>query len=296
MDTVVEPTGLWIVALLGLCLAAALAFYPRWQARRRKTLASRPFPSAWRGILRRRVPMVARLPENRQAQLRQRMLVFLAEVPIIGCAGLHVRDDMRVVIAAQACLLMLGRPEPMFPGLRQVLLYPGSFVVERDHRDEVGVVHRSREVHAGESWSEGQVVLSWEDSRHGAAVPDDGFNVVLHEFAHHMRHQGLRILSGPPGAGDAPSPLAGTSAQARWDAVMNQAFSRYCQRINVLEASGQSLEDECLDPYAATGPEEFFAVATEAFFETPQALLESEPAVYGALKTCWGVDPAAWLA
>lgn len=282
-----DSLGLMILSLLGLAVVLGLAGYPRWQAWRRQRWATQTFPAAWRGILRRRVPLVARLPAQRQAQLRQRMMVFLAEVPIIGCGGLHVRDDMRVSIAAQACLLLLGRPEPMFPALRQVLLYPGSFMVERDRTDEAGVVHHSRVAHAGESWSEGQVVLSWDDTRHSAAVPDDGYNVVFHEFAHQLEQAGVRPLSGPPGPQDAPAPPAGTAQARRWADLMQAEYADCCRRVD-------AGEPEVLDPYAASAPEEFLAVATEAFFEQPQPLRDQRPALYGALVAYYGQDPAGW--
>lgn len=282
-----DSMGLWMLILLGMAVVLGLAGYPHWQAWRRRRVASLVFPPAWRGILRRRVPRVARLPPQRQAQLRQRMLVFLAEVPIIGCAGLQVRDHMRVVIAAEACLLLLGRPEPMFPRLRQVLLYPGSFWVERDHTDAAGVVHHARRAQAGESSSEGQVVLSWQDSHHSAATPDDGFNVVIHEFAHQMDQAGLRILSGAPGANERPAPLAGGAAQAHWAAVMQAEYQACCARHH----AGQP---DALDPYAATAPEEFFAVASEVFFEQPQALRDAHPSLYQALVAMFGVSPADW--
>jgi Mlc titration factor MtfA (ptsG expression regulator) len=279
--------GMFILSLLGLACVLGLLGYPRWQAWRRQRWARQPFPPAWRGILRRRVPLVARLPVQRQLQLKQRMLVFLAEVPILGCAGLRVRDEMRVSIAAQACLLLLGRPEPMFAGLRQVLLYPGGFWVEKTQADAAGVIHPHRVPQAGEYRADCRVVLSWEDARHGAALADDGYNVVLHEFAHQLQQSGARPLSGPPGPDDAPAPPAHAPQHAAWAQVMQAEYLACCQRC-------EAGEPGLLDPYAASAPEEFFAVSTEVFFERPQALLAERPALYAALALMYGQEPAQW--
>src|SRR5690606_1990650 len=122
-----------------------------------------------------------------QLQLKGHILVFIAEKDFIGCKGLEITDDMRVTIAAQACLLILNRPaDHGFPSLRQVLVYPGAFIVEREDFDEAGVHQRERQVLSGESWGESQVILSWEDVIEGAAIDDDGWNVVIHEFAHQL--------------------------------------------------------------------------------------------------------------
>ena len=127
-----------------------------------------------------------RLPADLQLQLKQHMQVFLAEKAFIGCNGLEITDEIRVTIAAHACLLILNRPSGYYPNLRQILVYPDSFVVQRDHVDHIGLAHHAREVLAGESWSQGQVILSWQDTLAGAAVVDDGQNVAIHEFAHQL--------------------------------------------------------------------------------------------------------------
>ena len=118
-------------------------------------LRAQPFPAPWRAILQQRVPYVRRLPADLQLQLKQHMQVFLAEKVFIGCNGLEITDEIRVTIAAHACLLILNRPSGYYPNLRQILVYPDSFVVQRDRVDHIGLAHRSREVLAGESWSAG---------------------------------------------------------------------------------------------------------------------------------------------
>lgn len=251
-----------------------------WRHRRRRLrLASQPFPSAWRRILRRRVPLVARLPADLQLQLKRHMQVFLAEKAFIGCRGLKMTDDIRVTIAAQACLLLLNRPPGGYPGLRQILVYPGAFMVDRVHAEPSGIVREERQALSGESWSQGQVILSWQDTLEGAARPDDGRNVVIHEFAHQLDQE-----NGP--ANGAPH-LRTPDDQNRWAAVFNDEFYR-------LQARLQQGEAALLGSYAATQPAEFFAVASEVFFEQPAQLAAESPALYQELQRFYRVDPLAW--
>jgi hypothetical protein len=146
---------LW-VGLLGAALVAYWALGPRWTAWRRGRVVEVPFPAQWRHTVRTQVPLVARLPPDLQQQLRRRMQVFIAEVPFIGCQGLVVTDAMRVVVAAQACLLLLNRPHAEFFGLRQVLLYPGPFRVRRTGVDADGLHSEQVQVLSGESWGRGR--------------------------------------------------------------------------------------------------------------------------------------------
>ena len=221
-------------------------------------------------------PLVAHLPADLQQRLKGHIQVFLAEKPILGCQGQRVGDDQRVTIAAQACLLLLGEARPdYFPALRQVLLYPGAFVVDRVRPQPDGVQQSQRQVLSGESWQQGQVILSWADSAAGAAVADDGQNVVLHEFAHQIDQDSGRA-DGRPWR---PS----RALRRRWDAVMGEAFARHRAQPSAL-----------LGDYAATDPAEFFAVATELFFERPRALAEVEPAVYAELSALYRVHPLVW--
>lgn len=266
--------GLLIV--LGLALGAALLLQPRWRERRRARLRALPFPAAWRRILRRRVPALARLPWPLRRRLEGHVQVFLAEKPFVGCRGQRVDDEVRVTIAAQACLLLLGEARPaMFPALRQVLVYPEAFVVDRVRAAPGGVVQDQRQLLAGESWQQGQVILSWADVRAGAADPGDGRNVVLHEFAHQIdQHHG---------AADGRPWRPSAAAQARWDAVMRRLFAR-------LQVQPSAL----IGAYAASDMAELFAVLTELFFEQPQALADEAPAAYRELAQLYGVDPGAW--
>ncbi len=265
--------------LLLLLAAAGIALWPLWVRRRRERIARQPFPSAWRRLLRRHVPLVARLPARQQLRLKGLMQVFLAEKPILGCRGLRVTDEMRVTIAALACLPLLGAARGIYPELRQVLLYPGAFVVERPVT-EGGVQSDQRRVLAGESWSQGQVLLAWDEVKRGAALPGDGHNVVIHEFAHQLDQAG-----GP--ANGAPA-LPTAEAYRRWSTVMQNEFDALRWRLAQGEAG-------LIDAYAATDPAEFFAVISELFFERPAELAAGHPALYAELRTYYRLDPAGWL-
>lgn len=258
---------------------AALLGQPWWQRRRRARLRAQPFPAVWRRILRQQVPAVARLPADLQQRLKQHILVFLADKPFVGCAGQAITDEVRVVIAAQACLLLLGRADAeVYPKLSQVLVYPGAFAVQASQAADGGVVQEQRQALAGQSWAHGQVVLGYADVLAGAADPGDGQNVVLHEFAHQV-DQDKGVADGRPW-------LPGRARRRRWAMVMDDAFWR-AQHQADLSAS-------LFGAYAATAPAEFFAVASELFFERPQALADAEPAVYRELALLYQVHPAGW--
>lgn len=280
------PSNMPMLILASLALLLVLWWATQtWRAeRRRARWQAAPFPPAWRRILRKRVPLVARLPVPLQLRLKGLIQSFIAEVPIIGCGGLTVTDEMRVTIAAQASMLLLGRrigsnPASHFPNLRQVLLYPGAFVVDRVAPQAGGVLQEQRRMLAGESWQQGQVILSWDAVREGAAVPDDGQNVVLHEFAHQLDQE-----TGP--ANGAPA-LPGAAHLRQWAEVFGAAYAQLHQRLHQGDAG-------CLGSYAATSEAEFFAVATEVFFEQPLALQAEYPALHKLMAAYFGVQPENW--
>lgn len=271
-----QALPLIIVIGLGLLLAAWLASQPLLQARRWARLQRQPFPQAWRTILRRRVPQVARLPADQQLRLKKLIQVFLAEKRFIGCAGLEINDEVRVTIAAQACLPLLGVARGFYPKLRQILVYPGAFLVDRVAGGPAGVQMEQRRALAGESWTQGQVILSWQDVLEGAADPDDGRNVVIHEFAHQL-DQDKGFANGAPA-------LRGRAAYARWSRVMQAEY----EGLRARSAWG---EPGLLSSYGATDPAEFFAVASEVFFEQPQQLAEAHPALYAELAGYYRFHP-----
>lgn len=280
---------LLIVLASGLGLALWLAAAPWLLARKRQKLREQPFPLAWRRILRKRVPGVQRLPADLQLRLKGDIQVLLAEKPIIGCAGLKVTDEMRVTLAAQACLPLLGARRGYYPKLKQILLYPGAFVVERPHTGMAGVQLEQRRALSGESWVQGQVLLSWQDVLQGAAEPGDGHNVVIHEFAHQL-DQVKGFANGAP-------PLATALAYRRWSGVMQAEFNALRARLAQAEreaAQGLQASAGLIDPYAATDPAEFFAVCSELFFERPVELARQHPALYEQLSRYYRIHPLSW--
>ncbi len=268
-----------IVSLLALLLVLWLLGQPWLSARRRERLREQAFPAAWRKILRRRVPLLRRLPADLQIELKRQIQVFVAEKAFIGCDGLRVNDEMRVTIAAQACLLTLNRPGQHYPALREILVYPGSFVVEREHTDGIGVAHHARQVLAGESWDHGQVVLSWHDTLEGAAVPDDGQNVVIHEFAHQLDQE--------TGAANGAPMLEKRAHYTRWSQVLGAEFRRLKGTIALQQAS-------LFSDYGASDPAEFFAVISEVFFEQPERMADEHPELYQQLALFYRLDPLNW--
>lgn len=271
----------WLL-LLGcvvlLSVPAWLAGPSLWAAWQRHRLTRPPFPAAWRAVLRRRMPLYRRLPPGLQQQLRRHVQVFVAQVPFVGCQGLVVTDEVRVLVAAQAALLLLGRPAGTYRGLRQVLVYPAPFVVDRTRADGT-VVHEERRVLLGESWQQGQLILSWPDVLAGAADPDDGHNVVVHECAHQLDQE--------RGAANGAPFLGRREAYARWADTWQTAFDALREQL------AQGLPT-LIDAYGATDPAEFFAVVSELFFERPAVLAEMHPTLYQELRDFYRCDPASW--
>jgi Mlc titration factor MtfA (ptsG expression regulator) len=278
MDATPLQAG-WPLAGLVLGLGAAgigLLAQPWWTRRRQRRLRSLPFPRAWARILRQRVPAVQRLPWPLRRRLQGLMQVFIADKPFIGCAGLQVDDEMRVTVAAQACLLLLGQPgEACFPRLRQVLMYPEAFIAPRRRLLPGGVVSDEPQTLAGESWAQGQVILAWSEVLAGAADPNDGRNVVLHEFAHQI-DQDSGDADGRPWQRD-------EAARRRWAAVADEGLAQL-----------REAPSAALDAYGSTDPAEYFAVATESFFERPQVLRDAAPQLYTELSRLYRLDPAGW--
>ena len=269
----------FIVACLGLLLVLWFLGAPWLTERKRAKLRAQAFPAAWRNILKRRVPYVRLLPAHLQLQLKQHMQVFLAEKTFIGCNGMQITDEVRVTIAAQACLLILNRPSHYYPHLSQILVYPDSFVVKRDQIDPIGLTHRARQVLSGESWSEGQVILSWQDTLAGAAVVDDGQNVAIHEFAHQLDQE--------TGSANGAPMLAQRAHYRRWAKVLGAEFAALQARAGRGEAS-------LFSDYGATNPGEFFALISEVFFEQPAPMAEAHPNLYRELCQFYQLDPLSW--
>jgi len=249
---------------------------------RRRRLRARPFPKEWLALIRRQLVFFPRLSTSDRAELLSHIQVFLAEKRFEGCGGLTITDEIRVTIAAQACLLLLHRKTDYFPGLLTILVYPLTYMAEEkrqvgEHIWEEGTVSR-----LGETGRRmGSLVLSWGAVKHGAADPSDGKNVVLHEFAHQLDYEN-QAADGVPG-------LATREQQLDWSEVMQTEFAS-------LRAADETRIATLLDIYGATDPVEFFAVSVEAFFEQPRALRFRHPKLYAELRNYFQQDPVEFSA
>jgi len=246
--------------------------------RRRRRLRQQPFPAAWLAILERNVHHWPGLTPDQQEQLKGLVQVFLAEKRFEGCGGLTMTEEIRVTIAAEACLLLLGREGDCFPRAQSVLVYPSQYVGEVRRMAAGGFVMESEQPRLGESWYRGPVVLSWDDVLAGARDATDGHNVVLHEFAHQLDSEDGAVNGAPL--------LASRSDVAAWAEVMGDEYAHLVERIEHHHPSD-------IRPYAATSPAEFFAVTTEYFFERPRQLRRRHPELYEQFRAFYRQDPAA---
>jgi Mlc titration factor MtfA (ptsG expression regulator) len=248
--------------------------------RRRRWLRAQPFPKDWRRIIERTVRFFQRLSVNDQVELLGHVQVFLAEKRFEGCGGLGLTDEIVVTIAAQACLLLLHRKTDYFPALLTILVYPSTYLVEEKRHVEGPVWEEGTMHRQGETGRRmGSMVLAWDAAKAGAMDSSDGKNVVLHEFAHQLDYEN--------GAVDGAPAFASREQQLSWGEVMRTEF-----------ASLQSAEDigipTLLDTYGASNPAEFFAVATEAFFERPRALRSRHPKLYAELHRYFHQNPVEY--
>jgi Mlc titration factor MtfA (ptsG expression regulator) len=195
-------------------------------------------------------------------------------------------DEIRVCIAAQACLLLLHRKTDYYPELRSILVYPSTYFVEETRHLGAGVMEEGRYARLGEAWQHGAVVLAWDAVRQGTADPDDGHNVVFHEFAHQLDFED-GLANGAPALGEGHRWSTRKSRYAAWARVLSTEFER-------LRADAQRGQTSVLNAYGATNPAEFFAVATESFFERPREMQEKHSELYEELKRYYLQDPVQW--
>ncbi len=272
-----EPLiALLLVAVLSV---PVLLVRPVLRARRRERLRSAPFPEEWERILIARLRLYPHIPDRIRKELRGHILIFLAEKRFFGCGGLEITDAMRVLIAAQACLLILNRQTDYYRKLRSILVYPSAFIVNREIVDEAGVLTSWREPRIGESWEVGRVIISWDEVEPGARDCHRGGNVVLHEFAHQLDEE--------DGITDGTPVLDSGARYEVWAQVLGAEYRALRESVTRGQAT-------LIDPYGAEDAGEFFASATECFFAQPGALCEQHPTLYATLRDYYRVDPALW--
>jgi MtfA peptidase len=246
--------------------------------RRRDAIRRRAFPAGWETIIDRNVPYAARLPAADRQELAGHVQVFLEEKRFEGCGGLQITDEVRVTIAAQACVLLLHRKATYYPNLVSILVYPTAYQVPAGRQTADGRPNQPAQTRLGESWGRDVLVLAWDSVVAGASDVHDGHNVVLHEFAHQLDQES--------GAGDGAPLLPRRSMYVAWARVLGHDFD---QLVRDAERNHRTL----IDRYGATSPAEFFAAATETFFEKPRQLRSKHPALYLELQRFYCQDPAS---
>lgn len=224
------------------------------------------------------LPLLRGLATEERIRLRYWTTLLLHRKSIYGVQGLEVDEHMKLVVAAQAALLILNLDLDYYRGWSSIVLYPGGFLSRHEERDEAGVVHLEEDERIGESWQRGPVILSWEDARPGAHPFGSGSNVVIHEFAHK-----LDMLTGDP---NGLPPLHPGMRVDAWSRSFSAAYEDLERRL-------ERGEEPPVDPYAAENPGEFFAVFSELFFELPGLLKAHYPEVYEQLRQFYRQDPAA---
>lgn len=254
-----------------------------WQAMRERrearAIARHAIPEAlWREALQ-RLPFIACRPPGELERLRRMASLFLSRKEFSGAQGFVVTDEIALAVALQACLPVLELGIDQYDGFVGIVMHADLVVARREVTDEHGIVHRYDEELSGEAMDGGPLMLSWADVLPEAASPT-AYNVVIHEFAH--------VLDLRDGAADGVPLLRDAAARRAWLEVLMPEYDAFCERI----VCGH---DTVLDPYAAEAPDEFFAVGSEAFFVTPAALKEEQPALYRLLASYYRQDPALYL-
>ncbi|WP_269523798.1 zinc-dependent peptidase [Coraliomargarita parva] len=238
------------------------------------------FKDEWVAYMENNLPLYRKLPDILRLELQRKIGQFVRTTFFEGCNGLELDDEMILTVAAQACILALKQEGPPFPQLKTVLLYPTAFTSIAETAGPGGTVIEREVKCLGESWENGTVILAWDSVRNGARNIFDGHNVTFHEFAHQ--------LDSLDGDTDGVPLLPDEAAYQTWANVL----AEHCEVLfDEIRRGKKSL----LDPYGATNPGEYFAVATETFFEKPRQLKKKQPGLYEELQNFYKLDPASWF-
>jgi Mlc titration factor MtfA (ptsG expression regulator) len=255
-----------------------------WKAFRRKKLGAHALPPEWLRLVESHCPAWQHLSADDRRELTGHIQIFLAEKRFEGCDGLAITDQIKVCIAANACLLLLHRQTDYFPGLRTILVYPDPYYAPVVHPIGHGVIAEGHQMRAGEAWPHGSLVLAWSQIQRDLAG-GGRTSVILHEFAHQLDYED-GYADGAPLLYPDETHRTRHERHAAWLRVMTREFE-------ALKARLQRGESTLINPYAATNPAEFFAVTTETFFGRPQELRQQHPELYAELKWFYHQDPAA---
>ena len=278
VDRSMVKTILFLLA--AIVIIALILLLPALTKLRRSYLKNRPFPEHWATILEQNLLIYKNLPESLRKRLHGHIEVFLAEKQFIGCGGLQINDRVKLMIAAQACLLLLNERGEYYPKLCSILVYPTAYVANQTTPIGNYVVQETKVVRLGESWAKDRVVLSWEQIKYDAKNWQDGHNVILHEFAHQLDQEN-KTADGVP-------VLETRSDYLAWAQVFTK---EYQQLLTDVKRGAKTV----MNPYGATNPAEFFAVATETFFEKPQQMASRHLDLYNQLKRYYKLNPIEWI-
>ncbi len=244
----------------------------------REKLFKTPLPAEHIAILQDKVSLYTKLPQALRQKLHGHINLFLDDMKFTGCAGFEVTDEVRIVITGNACLLLLRGHRRRFTGFSTIYIYPETYTVDDIHHDGAIAV-QSTSKRAGESWMQGPIVLSWTDTIAGSINAEDGYNVVIHEFAHKLDEQSGHMNGLPL--------LQNRSQYINWNRVLSKEYDALYERA-------ERSRNKVLNKYGTTSPAEFFAVASESFFEKPAQMKKRLPSLYNQLKIFYRIDPASW--
>jgi Mlc titration factor MtfA (ptsG expression regulator) len=277
--SVIPPNVVAIIfSIVISTIAIGILCYPLFVKWQRDRLIAKQFPKSWLSIIESNLSIYKSLTSEQQKELLGYIQVFLKEKQFIGCLGLQITEEIKVTIAAIACLLLFGDRKTYFPNLRSVLVYPHAYIVNELIMNSY-VLEERRVARLGESWTRDQLVLSWEQIQQDVLNWKDGHNVILHEFAHQLDQE--------DGQAEGVPILPRVLDYEVWKQVMSAEYLQLCDRVE----NGQKT---VLDTYGATSPAEFFAVATETFFEKPKQLNQKHEVLYEILQRYYRLDPRQW--
>lgn len=253
------------------------SLWQRFQLKReQRVLARRAIPESTWHLTLLTLPFLAERSAADLEHLRRLATLFLNEKEFTGIGGLIVTDEMAVCIAAQACLPILRFGLAPYRGFVGIVVHADEVVARRSTTDDDGIVHEYDEVLTGEAMEGGPIMLSWRDVSEAGSTAEWGYNVVIHEFAH--------VLDMGDGVADGVPPLDSAAERRLWLAVLEPAFAEHCAAV-------EADQDTLLDPYGATGIDEFFAVAAESFFVTPNDMQAEHRPLYSLLAGYFKQDP-----
>jgi Mlc titration factor MtfA (ptsG expression regulator) len=269
-----------ILILFCVILTVIALWYGRKHLRhsRRNKLLNTPLRSDWINILIKNVRIYSLLNNDLKNELHGYINIFLDEKKFYGYDGVQIDDTIRLTVAGNACLLLLQGKKKHFPGFTSILIYPDTYIAHQTTH-ESGMATSALSIRAGESWMRGPMVLSWADVVRGISHPGDGHNVVIHEFAHKLDEQD-GVMDGLPVLHD-------STQYAEWSKILNAEYISLKERV-------RRRKNRVMDAYGTFSPAEFFAVATESFFEKPALMKKRLPDLYDQLQKFYNIDPASW--